>query len=74
MMPHYTNYSDPMRSAGFRQVLTKRGKTKRACSLYRDRKHRPKTKNFMERRCSIEADYAIKNKCCQHGNNTVNPL
>lgn len=74
MMPHYTNYSDPMRSAGFRQVLTKRGKTKRACSLYRGRKHKPKTKNFMERRCSIEADYAIKNKCCQHGNNTVNPL
>ena len=74
MMPHYTNYSDPMRSSGFRQVLTKRGKIKRACSLYRDRKHKPKTKNFMERRGSIEADYAIKNKCCQHRNNTVNPL
>ena len=61
--PHFTNYSDPMRSAGFRQVLTGKGKRPRICSLHRAEKYKPKSKAFMERRCSIEADYAIRTGC-----------
>ena len=57
--PHFTNYSDPMRSAGFRQVLTGKGKRHRTSSLHRDEKFKPKTKAFTQRRCSFEADYFI---------------
>ena len=60
MAPHFTNYSDPMRSAGFRQVLAGKGKRPRASSLHRHEKYKPNTKDFMERRCSTEADYAIR--------------
>ena len=60
MAPHFTNYSDPMRSAGFRQVLTRRGKLKRTCSLHRRDKREPKIRGFMERRCSLEGDRAIR--------------
>lgn len=60
MAPHFTNFSDPMRSAGFRQVLTGKGKRPRASSLHRDEKYKPNTKAFMERRCSTEADYSMR--------------
>lgn len=58
--PHFTNYSDPMRSAGFRQVLTGKGKMKRTYSLHRRDKYKPNTTAFMERRCSTEGDKAIR--------------
>ena len=47
MAPHFTNYSDPMRSAGFRQVLTRRGKLKRTCSLHRRDKREPKIRGLI---------------------------
>ncbi len=59
--PHFTNYSDPMRSAGFRQVLTGKGNMTRTCSLHRGDKYKPNIKKFMERRCSTDSDNAIRN-------------
>ena len=59
--PHFTNYSDPMRSAGFRQVLTGRGKRTRTYSLDRSEKYKPTTRAFMEKRLSTESDKAIRN-------------
>ena len=61
-VPHFTNYSDPMRSAGFRQVLTgkRMRKMARTCSLRRGEKSKPNTRAFMEKRCSIEGDNAIR--------------
>ena len=35
MAPHFTNESDPLRSAGFRQVLTRKGKEIKRSSLLR---------------------------------------
>lgn len=60
--PHFTNYSDPMRSAGFRQVLTGKGRRPRTSSLHRDKKFKPNTKAFMQRRCSFEADYFLRTR------------
>lgn len=59
--PHFTNYSDPMRSAGFRQVLTGRSKRTRTCSLDRSENYKPITKAFMEKRFSTDSDKAIRN-------------
>lgn len=59
--PHFTNYSDPMRSAGFRQVLTGKGRRTRTYSLDRSEKYKPATRAFMEKRFSIDSDKAIRN-------------
>lgn len=59
--PHFTNYSDPMRSAGFRHVLTGKGKRMRTCSLDGSKKFKPTTKAFMEKRFSTDGDKAIRN-------------
>lgn len=58
--PHFTNYSDPMRSAGFRQVLTGKGKRTRTYSLDRSEIYKPTTRAFMEKRFSTESDNAIR--------------
>ena len=59
--PHFTNYSDPLRSAGFRQVLTGRAKRTRTYSLDRSEKYKPVTRAFMEKRFSTDSDKAIRN-------------
>ena len=59
--PHFTNYSDPMRSAGFRQVLTSKVKRTRTNSLDRSAQYKPTTRAFMEKRFSIDSDKAIRN-------------
>lgn len=71
--PHFTNYSDPMRSAGVRQVLTGKGKMARTCSLHRDDKYKPNIRKFIERRSSTEGDNAIRTgnkKRTMHGKQT----
>lgn len=60
LVPHFTSYSDPMRSGGFRQVLTGKGRRTRTSSLHRWEKYNPSTKAFVERRCSFEADCFIR--------------
>lgn len=59
--PHFTNYSDPMRSEGFRQVLTSKAKRTRTNSLDRSAKYKPTTRAFMEKRFSTDSDKAIRN-------------
>ena len=59
--PHFTNYSDPMRSAGFRQVLTGKCKRTRTHSLDRSEKYKPTTRAFMGKRFSTDSDKAIRN-------------
>ena len=59
--PHFTNYSDPMRSAGFRQVLTGKVKRTRTYSLDRSAKYKPITRAFLEKRLSTDSDKAIRN-------------
>jgi len=59
--PHFTSYSNPMRSTGFRQVLTGKGKRTRTYSLDRSEKYKPTTRAFMEKRFSIDSDKAIRN-------------
>ena len=59
LAPHFTNYCDPLRSAGFRQVISGKRKLERCSSLH-GKVTRKVVKKFVESRCSTEGENAMQ--------------